>query len=156
EASALATRNTTLFCTPAYAAPEQVQSGLVSTTATDVYALGVMLYVLLAGRHPTSSLSSSPLEQMRAVVEHDPPRLSDSAVSSPPLRPGFQPHSRRAARKLRGDLDNILAKALKKSPADRYATVGEFAADLRRFLENKPVHAQPDSASYRTRKFIRR
>jgi eukaryotic-like serine/threonine-protein kinase len=152
----LAGRNTTLFCTPAYAAPEQVQSGQVSTTATDVYALGVMLYVLLSGRHPTTTLGSTPLEQMRSVVEQDPPRLSDSAIGRAPLLPGFSPLSRREARKLRGDLDNILAKALQKAPAERYGTVGELAADLRRFLENKPVHARPDSARYRLRKFIGR
>jgi serine/threonine-protein kinase len=149
-------RNTTLFCTPAYAAPEQVQSGQVSSTATDVYALGVMLYVLLSGRHPTTSLGSTPLEQMRAVVEQDAPRLSDSAASGSPALPGFPVLPRREARKLRGDLDNILAKALRKAPADRYTTVGELAADLRRCLENKPVHARPDSAGYRLRKFIRR
>jgi serine/threonine-protein kinase len=149
-------RNTTLFCTPAYAAPEQVQSGQVSTTATDVYALGVMLYVLLTGRHPTTSLGSTPLEQMRAVVEQDAPRLSDSAASRTPQLAGFSPLARREARKLRGDLDNILARALRKNPGDRYATVGELAADLRRYLENKPVHARPDRAGYRLRKFIRR
>jgi serine/threonine-protein kinase len=149
-------RNTTIFCTPAYAAPEQVQSGRVSTTATDVYCLGVLLYVLLAGRHPTTAFGSTPLEQMRAVLEQDAPRLSDAAGSREPPLPGFSRLPRRVARKLRGDLDNILAKALRKSPADRYATVNEFADDLRRFLDHKPVCARPDSMRYRLRKFLRR
>jgi serine/threonine protein kinase len=92
--------------TPDYAAPEQVQGSDVSV-ATDVYALGVLLYVLLTGRHPTANPDTTPLDRLRAIVETDPARSGA----------------------LRGDLDNIVHKALKKSPAERYQTVEAFAED---------------------------
>jgi serine/threonine-protein kinase len=123
--------------TPDYAAPEQVQGGEVSV-ATDVYALGVLLYVLLTGRHPTSGGETSPLERLQAIVDTDPARPSD------------------AARALRGDLDNIVLKALKKSPGERYESVEAFAEDLRRYLAHEPVGARPDSFAYRASKFVAR
>jgi len=135
--------------TPHYAAPEQVQGGDV-TTATDVYSLGVLLYGLLAGEHPTSPLPTAPLEEMRALVELEPPKVSDVVA-----RRGNDGDARRA-RELRGDLDNILAKALKKAPSERYANAAAFADDLRRYLAHEPVQARPDSASYRVAKFLRR
>jgi tetratricopeptide (TPR) repeat protein len=123
--------------TPEYAAPEQVQGGEV-TTATDVYSLGALLYVLLTGQHPTVGTGNTPLERLRAIVDTEP------------VRPSEQVHS------LRGDLDNIALKALKKSPAERYRTVEAFAEDLRRHLHHEPVSARPDSLAYRTGKFVRR
>jgi serine/threonine-protein kinase len=136
--------------TPQYAAPEQLQDGDVST-ATDVYALGVLLYVLLGGRHPTAqSTATTPLDQMRAVIELQPRRLSDTVARSG--RPG----AARLARELRGDLDNIVAKALKKQPQQRYANAAAFAEDLRRHLDHQPVLARPDRAAYRIGKFVRR
>jgi len=123
--------------TPDYAAPEQVQGGEVSV-ATDVYALGVLLYVLLTGRHPTAGSQTSPLERLRSTVESDPARPSD------------------AARSLRGDLDNILLKALKKSPSERYESAEAFAEDLRRYLAHEPVSARADSFAYRVSKFVAR
>ncbi|WP_280152653.1 serine/threonine-protein kinase [Piscinibacter sp. XHJ-5] len=137
--------------TPQFAAPEQVQGGDV-TTATDVYALGVLLYVLLGGSHPTPSPSGTPVDQMRAVVEIEPRRLSDAVGR----RLHGDPAGRRFARQLRGDLDNIVAKALKKSPAERYANAAAFADDLRRYLADEPVAARRDALSYRTAKFVRR
>jgi len=134
--------------TPQYAAPEQVQGGDV-TTATDVYALGVLLYLLLGGSHPTGTLpaTASQLEQLRTVVEVEPKRLSE-------LRRGRG--DRMGARELRGDLDTIVAKALKKKPAERYANAAELAEDLRRWLAHEPVAARPDSRAYRAAKFLRR
>jgi eukaryotic-like serine/threonine-protein kinase len=129
--------------TPQFAAPEQVQGGDV-TTATDVYALGVLLYVLLGGSHPTPSPSGTPVDQMRAVVEKEPRRLSDAAAH------------RDFAKQLRGDLDNIVAKALKKAPAERYANAQAFADDLKRHLADEPVTAHRDALSYRVAKFLRR
>jgi eukaryotic-like serine/threonine-protein kinase len=129
--------------TPDYAAPEQVEGGDV-TTATDVYALGVLLYGLLGGGHPTGRPTDTPVERVRSVVETEARRLSDA------LPPGAP---RRA---LQGDLDNIVAKALKKLPAERYAGATAFADDLRRYLEHEPVAARADSLGYRTGKFIRR
>ena len=129
--------------TPEYAAPEQVQGGEV-TSATDVYALGVLLYVLLTGEHPTSGDAHTPLDRLRAIVDTEPTRPSDAAGST-----GGEHGSRRSpqrARALRGDLDNIVLKALKKQPAERYPTVEAFADDLRRYLNDEPVSAHADSA----------
>ena len=128
-----------------YAAPEQVLRTEL-TTATDVYALGVMLYVLLTGKHPTAGDGSTPFERLRALAERDPAPASEAALSTRPL----------VARALRGDLDNILAKALKKSLLERYTTVDAFAEDLKRYLEHQPVSARPDSQTYRLSKFVRR
>lgn len=135
--------------TPQYAAPEQLQGGDV-TTATDVYSLGVLLYALLSGQHPTVGRTDALLDQMRAVVETEPPRLYDAV-----LKAGGE-DARRRARELRGDLDNIVARALRKQPAERYANAEALADDLRRYLDHEPVAARPDSAGYRLAKFVRR
>jgi tetratricopeptide (TPR) repeat protein len=121
--------------TPEYAAPEQVQGEEVAS-ATDVYSLGALLYVLLTGQHPTVGAGRTPLERMRAIVDTEPVRPSE------------------AARALRGDLDNIILKALKKLPAERYPTVEAFAEDLRRHLNHEPVNARADSFAYRAGKFV--
>jgi serine/threonine-protein kinase len=150
--------------TPDYAAPEQVQGGEV-TAATDVYALGVLLYVLLTGHHPTPGSGRSPLDRMRALVDTEPTRPSDAGRSNrtqrdddqrsddPPGRARTSRHSRRA---LRGDLDNIVLKALKKAPAERYPSADAFAGDLRRHLNDEPVSARRDSLAYRATKFVAR
>ena len=114
-----------------YASPEQVQGGEV-TTATDVYALGVILYELLTGRHPTATAALMPIAKARAIVETEP------------------------APSLRGDLDNILAMALRKAPGERYQTAEAFADDLHRYLNGNPVRARADSAWYRFGKFLAR
>ena len=129
--------------TPAYAAPEQVSGGPV-TTATDVYALGVLLYVLLTGQHPAGAGPHSSAELLKAVVETEPPRLSD-AISHNKL-PGL----------FRGDLDTIVAKALKKNPSERYISVAALAGDVRRYLNHEPIEARPDTLAYRTAKLLRR
>ena len=142
--------------TPEYAAPEQVQGGEV-TMATDVYALGVLLYVLLTGTHPTAAANASPVDRMRALLETEPAPASSAAA-----RVGAEVAQRRSAtprhlaRALRGDLDNIVAKALKKSPTERYATVTALADDLRRALVHEPVSARPDTWRYRAGTFVRR
>ncbi len=132
-----------------YAAPEQLQDGEV-TTATDVYALGVLLYVLLGGSHPTAGPTSAPLDQMRATLDREPRRLSDTV-----LRRGG-PDTARLARALRGDLDTIVAKALKKVPGERYPNAEALAADLRRHLAHEPIAARRDSPAYVLAKFLRR
>jgi serine/threonine-protein kinase len=141
--------------TPDYAAPEQVQ-GEQASTATDVYALGVVLFRLLAGAHPTAPGRASQVERLRAVVEDEPRRPSEAAAAGDAAarRRGATPSA--LARRLRGDLDNIVARALKKAPSERYATADAFAADLRRFLVHEPVGARGDSRAYRVRKFVRR
>src|SRR5918993_1190436 len=126
--------------TPEYAAPEQLTGGPI-TTATDVHALGVLLYVLLGGPNPAAGTSGSAAELIKVIVETDAPRLSDVAPNG---------------KALRGDLDNIVAKALKKRPEERYASVTAFADDLRRYLNREPVSARPDTVLYRTSKFLQR
>jgi serine/threonine-protein kinase len=138
------TRSSAIPLTPQYAAPEQVL-GQEITTATDVYALGLVLYLLLTGTHPVRSDTRSSAELLHAVVTEDAPRASAATAIAPVTR-----------RALEGDLDNILAKALKKTPAERYQSVGAFSDDLLRFLNHEPVAARPDSLTYRARKFVRR
>jgi serine/threonine-protein kinase len=130
ESSAL-TVETTRMLTPEFAAPEQV-SGEPITTATDVYAAGVLLYMLVSGHHPTAMGCRTPADTVRALREV------------------------RAARLGLGDLDSILAKALHKEPRLRYQTVDVFSDDLRRYLRHEPVRARRDSLAYRARKFVRR
>jgi len=137
--------------TPEYAAPEQVR-GEPITIATDVYTLGVLLYLLLAGRHPTGDLGRSAAEYLSGTLDTEPPRLS-AAVTGPEARGASLEQLRRL---YAGDLDNILAKALKKRPEERYASVGALAEDLRRYLNHEPVQARPESWGYRAAKFIRR
>src|SRR5262249_22686656 len=135
---------------------EQLQRTEV-TTATDVYALGVLLYVLLVGRHPTASEAITPIEQMQALVDSEPARLSEAALEAEDqLLKTYGMSALQLARVLRGDLDNIVAKALQKLPADRYATADAFASDLKRYLNDEPVSARAESRAYRMRKFIRR
>ena len=141
--------------TPDYAAPEQIQGGEVSV-ATDVYALGVLLYVLLTGRHPTAGGDTSPLDRLRAVVDTDPARPSDVGRSQDAGDGGSGLLRSNRVRALRGDLDNIILKALKKSPAERYQSAEAFAEDLRRYLVHEPVSARPDSFAYRASKFVAR
>lgn len=129
--------------TPAFAAPEQILGESV-TTATDVYALGALLYLLLAGRHPAGETGASPASLIRSILETEPARLSE-VVPDPRLR-----------RELRGDLEIIVAKALKKRPEERYESVTALAEDLRRYLAEEPILARCDSLIYTTRKFVRR
>jgi serine/threonine protein kinase len=138
------TQSSATALTPQYAAPEQLL-GQPVTTATDVYALGLVLYVLLSGAHPIAAEPRSSAEFLRAVLSEDTPRVSKSAAVTSARR-----------RTLKGDLDNIVAKALKKVPAERYATAVAFADDLQRFLRHEPVQARPDSVTYRVSKFVRR
>ena len=143
--------------TPQFAAPEQV-TGVAVTTATDVYELGVLLYLLLTGQHPVGPGPLSSAELVKAIVETEPPRASDTIASADRKmvaeKRGTTPE--KLHRQLRGDLDTILQKALKKVPQERYGSVVAFADDLRRYLKHEPISARPDSFTYRAGKFIRR
>jgi serine/threonine-protein kinase len=143
--------------TPQYAAPEQL-SGQPVTTATDVYALGVLLYLLLTGQHPAGPGPHSPAELVRAIIETEPARASGTIAPADDKtiaeKRGTTPE--KLQRQLRGDLDTIVGKALKKNPQERYASVTAFAGDLQRYLKHEPISARPDTPAYRTAKFVRR
>jgi serine/threonine protein kinase/Flp pilus assembly protein TadD len=156
------TREAGAGLTPKFAAPEQV-SGDPITTATDVYSLGVLLYGLLTGQDPIGAGARSTAEIVKAIVETVPRRMSAVVADSSeaPETLGLRAVRRgttadRLRRRLQGDLDTIVAKALKKDPVERYASVAEFADDLRRHLDHQPITARPDTFAYRAAKFARR
>ncbi len=155
EATAL-TREGGRALTPEYAAPEQV-TGDAITTATDVYALGTLLYVLLSGRHPAEAALRSTAGLVKAIVETQPQRLSDSVADAraqtaetltenAAMRATTPDGLRRV---LKGDLDTIVAKALKKNPAERYASVTALGDDVSRYLHHEPISARRDTLAYR-------
>jgi serine/threonine-protein kinase len=142
--------------TPRFAAPEQVSDGAI-TTATDIYALGVLLYLLLTGQHPAGSGPQSPAQLIKTIVDQEPPRASEVvAFATEDVVADRGTTREKLRRQLQGDLDRILAKAMKKIQTERYSTASVFADDLQRYLEHKPVLARPDSFGYRTAKFVRR
>jgi eukaryotic-like serine/threonine-protein kinase len=158
-AATMLTREAGSALTPEYAAPEQVTGGAV-TTATDVFALGVLLYVLLTGQHPAGPGEHSPAELLKAIVDTEPRRPSEVALldTKAPADTGalHRATTDRRRRQLRGDLDTIILKALKKNPEERYGSVGALSDDLRRYLRNQPISARPDTIRYRATKFVRR
>ncbi|HEU4531942.1 MAG TPA: tetratricopeptide repeat protein, partial [Steroidobacteraceae bacterium] len=146
------------YLTPRHASPEQVRGASI-TTATDIYSLGVLLYELLCGRFPYVVTSTAPLELERAICDSEPMEPSAalraaSDVDEIARRRGTAPEV--LARKVAGELDNIVLKAMRKEPQRRYATASELADDIRNHLEYRPVLARPDTWRYRTRKFLQR
>ena len=128
--------------TPEYAAPEQVSGGAI-TTATDVYGLAVLLHELLLGLRPQGNPTRRPSS-----------RSAEAAAQADRAARAFEPAQLR--RQLRGDLDNILLKALDPEPGRRYASAGALADDIERHLEHRPVAAHPPSRAYRALKFVQR
>ncbi len=148
--------------TLSHASPEQV-TGASVTTATDVYALGVLLYDLLAGMPPYGGAGTPSATLARQIVETNPPRPSAAVFSGGSSRRLVQAGERalhltpqRLSRELAGDLDNIVLKALRKEPERRYASAAALADDVERYLAHMPVQARPSSVGYRTAKFLRR
>jgi len=169
--TAVATRTDWRPMTPEYASPEQIR-GRTITTATDVYSLGVLLFELLAGHRPYRSAGQSLLEMERLVCETDPEKPSDAinrkeqenegdghariAITRESVsnQRGLQPAELR--RRLRGDLDTIVMKALRKEPERRYSSVAEFSEDIERYLTGLPVKARKSTIAYRSGRFLRR
>lgn len=164
------TRTELRLLTPEYAAPEQVRGDAV-TTATDVYALGAVLYELLTGHRAHRFERLTPVEMERVVCETVPDRPSvvvaqqierrgddgaDLVITAEETSGarGLDPKALR--QRLRGDLDTIVLKALEKEPARRYGSVEALLEDVRRYQSGLPILARPDSVAYRTRKFVRR
>ncbi|MBV9958073.1 MAG: serine/threonine protein kinase, partial [Acidobacteria bacterium] len=145
--------------TPEYASPEQLRGESV-TTATDVYSLGVIFYELLTERRPFETKHHSAQELMQVIFETDPQRPSEALTREGSARTKDQrPKTKEPkirTQTLRGDLDNIALKALKKEPERRYSSVEQFSEDIRRHLSDLPVLARPDTLSYRAAKFVNR
>lgn len=132
-----------LGMTPAFAAPEQIRGEPV-TPASDVYALGVLLHLLITNRHPFASDTSTPTQLIRAVLTDDASLASESIASTS------------SKRWVSGDLDAVIAKAMQREPENRYATAAELAAELRRFLSHRPVHARSHTWIQRAAMLARR
>ena len=156
--------------TPAYASPEQVGGGPI-TTASDVYSLGVLLFVLLTGRRPFKASVEKGADLEKVITEREAVRPSSVVLKAPETRRSNPRASRqtpeqasfarrtdprRLRRLLSGDLDNILLQALRREPDRRYPTVGAFTEDLRRYLEGRPVSARRETLFYRASKFAQR
>jgi eukaryotic-like serine/threonine-protein kinase len=157
--------------TPAYASPEQIRGEIVST-ASDIYSLGLILYELLTGVSAYKLPNNRAAEIAKIICEQEPPRPSSVisqqlSVISPQTKDNEQrttngrqttsPKSKiQNLKSLRGDLDNIILKALRKEPTRRYTSVEQFAGDIRRHLDGLPVIARPDTFSYRFEKFVSR
>jgi hypothetical protein len=133
--------------TPICAAPEQLTGGPV-TTATDVYALGLLLFELLSGTHPWMGSDTPVLQAMRTVLQRPAPSLSRTAEAQP--NPPVVP------RLIRGDFDAIVAKALRKEPGDRYATVEAIKLDVERAMRAEPVEAREGARLYVVSRTLRR
>lgn len=142
---ALQTREMSRMMTPEFASPEQIRGEAV-TTATDVYALGTLLYQLLTNKYPYASWRSDPLQLQNAVCNEEPPLPSRVTSAAEPSR----------SRELKGDLDAIVAKAMRKEARLRYRGAQEVGEDIQRYLTHQPVSARAGTTRYRMQKFLRR
>ncbi|HEV2885061.1 MAG TPA: serine/threonine-protein kinase, partial [Pyrinomonadaceae bacterium] len=157
--------------TPEYASPEQLR-GLSVSTATDIYSLGVLLYEILTGHRPYRFEGRLPHEVAQVICEQEPEKPSHAVsraqeavaaegserahLSAAPIRNIHDGQPEKLRRTLRGDLDNIVLMAMRKEPERRYASVEQFAEDIRRHLEGLPVRARADTFGYRGGKFVTR
>src|SRR5262249_40157714 len=149
--------------TPAYASPEQLL-GRPLNIATDIYSLGLVLYELLAGRYAYGARTSA-LDLQCAILEQDPPRPSAAILNAPApagrkcatadqISEARQLTPQKLCSVLRGDLESIILKALRKEPQARYASVERLSEDIERYLQGLPVRARQGTLTYRARKFV--
>ncbi len=148
--------------TPHYASPEQICGGPV-TTATDIFSAGVILFKLLTGSFPFDTADKASGDLLAEITDSDPKLPSDAALRNRPdtnrsVKPSdaASPAPGVAGPELRGDLDNIILKSLRKDPARRYQSMEQLSDDIWRFLDGQPVLARPATLSYRASKFYRR
>ncbi len=130
--------------TPEYASPEQIKGGNV-TTATDIYSLGMVLFKMLTGSYPYDFDGKSSRKVFDEITETEPRRLSETVANI-----------RISPKQLKGDIDNIVSKALSKEPARRYKSVEQFSDDIWRFIDGVPVLARTATIGYRANKFFQR
>ena len=149
------TRTLHRVMTPQYASPEQFLGQPVAV-ASDIYQLGLILYKVLVGQLPYSLDQLTPAQQQKVICEAEPSRPSTAALDAERVgRDQFLEPSQ-LRRNLLGDLDNIILKALRKEPDQRYASAQEFAEDLENYLARRPVMARPQTLPYVARKFVTR
>lgn len=155
DAPSLHTATGDRYLTPAYAAPEQLRGDALSTSC-DVYALGLVLYELLTGGHPFADRHLSPAELEREILLQPPPPLSQSPTTLDPDAAGQHGLGdvRAWRRELRGDLDAMVQRALRKEPAARFGSAGEFAAEVDEWQAGRPLSSRRSQRLYRTRKFV--
>jgi tetratricopeptide (TPR) repeat protein len=143
---------TTVMATPAYASPEQLRNEPV-TTSCDIYALGGILFELLAGRRPCETASAAAMIE-RAIREQEPEKLANAVTAPAAELRGLS--AQRLRQLLSGDLSTIVQKCLSPRPRDRYPSLDALTEDLQRYLDGRPVLARPQTVLYRAGKFARR
>jgi len=158
------------FVTPEYASPEQLRGEVVSTSS-DVFSLGVLLYELLSGHRPFGEAATTRAELVRRICEEDPKRTSAAVAATSEIRhrdgsqstvtpssvgQGRSTTDVRLVAALRGDLDNIVMRAIRKDPGERYASVEQFREDVQRYRDGEPIIARPATVRYRLRKLYTR
>ena len=148
------TRGRDRVLTPEHASPEQLRGEPVGTVS-DVYSLGVLLYEVLSGRRPFD-LSGRSIAEMEHIICETTPRAPSASVSQALEAAGGTSHALVQARELRGDIDNIVLKAMHRDPERRYPSAAALSQDIQNYLDGRPIRARADTWLYRARKFLRR